>query len=142
MKKLVTADEIRSTALKGGGEVYIGKDRMITPGARDLAVELGVKVIFGQPPGTLQAQEPVSAGVFAGGSGKVIPYVPIPESLRAAGNLQSPGCPPTLAVGKDPGLVDRVTRIVMERAAGGAGDKPGEELIRAVVSAVINRLGV
>lgn len=140
MKKLITAEEIRSIAGKGGGEVHIGKDQLITPGARDLAVELGLKVIYGQPPGD------------------VSPYVPVPESLRAAGNLpvsgraQSPGCPPALAAGDDPGLVDRVTRIVMERTAGKAGDQPGgepvaesgdilgEELVRSVVSAVINRL--
>lgn len=141
MKKLITAQEVRNMAEKGGGEIHIGRDQLITPGARDLAVELGLKVIFSQPPASSQAPEPVPADVRAN-----VPYVPLPESLRAAGHLQSPGCPPTLAGGPDPGLVDRITRLVMERTVDKAGgkpdDQPGEELIRTVVSAVINRLKV
>lgn len=48
MKKLITVEEVRQRGKSGGGNViYIDSNTLITPGAKDMASELGFEIIYG-----------------------------------------------------------------------------------------------
>ena len=47
MKKLITAQELKKQAGEGVKIVYLNKDMIITPSARDAAVELGIELRTG-----------------------------------------------------------------------------------------------
>ncbi|MHB8170111.1 MAG: cupin domain-containing protein [Thermincolia bacterium] len=107
MKKLITAADIKSILGTGQKVVYVGKDTIITPSARDTAAELGIAIQTGTAPSA-----PAEVQVSAGTSGPA-----------CTGDGCGPGAAPE-------GISQElITRIVMEVLSGMPGLKPEPALV-------------
>lgn len=100
-RRFLTAEDVRRA---GGGPLEVSPETVVTPHARQVAEELGIRLVTG---GGDWAPSPPDRGPDAEGARRSLPHLPEPESDEAEGSVI------VTAVGRNrPGVLAELTGVL------------------------------
>lgn len=85
-KELITVENLDS-CISGDGKLYVGRNRILSPGAGDELARRGVSIVYGEEPAP--AVSPEGACRSCCGAGKTFFLGPEEDSLGSARSLES-----------------------------------------------------
>ncbi|WP_018084306.1 cupin domain-containing protein [Desulfurispora thermophila] len=141
MKKLITAGDVQKAAGAGQKELAVDKNTIVTPAARDMARELGVRLVENLP-----AAESCVASVAPAGSTVSTP-APVAAVMPAASVMAAPvpaACATPVAVPavQPPVTSDNRPGGVIEQVCRQLGGGIDTALVTQIVKEVLVQLGV